>query len=62
MTPTNRFVVNQRLKLSWKYLKHGMGVAFMLSSREGSPVTNLPKLSKHDDQNVFMNYLDSVRK
>lgn len=58
MTPTNRFVVNHWLKLSWKFLKHSTGVVLMLKEREGSARRRVQAKS-HD--NIFMNFLDSTR-
>lgn len=62
MTPSNKFVANQRLKLPWKYLKHGIGVAFMVSPREGYRSPKHSRAIGSNDRELFMGYLESTRK
>ncbi len=56
MTPINRFLLNHRLKLSWKFLKHGTGVVLGIDKREGD--RQQPSRAYISD-NVFMRYLES---
>ncbi len=53
MTPTNRFVLDRQRRLRWKFVKHGLGVMFMMTEREGNQKP-LPKR-----ENVFLKYLGS---
>jgi hypothetical protein len=36
MSSSQAFVYKHRIKLAWKLVRHGMGVAFMTEEREGA--------------------------
>lgn len=57
MRPYNKFLINHQIKLSWKYLKHGVGVLLMTDEHPADP-KNLQTHNMHKDHNVFMDYLE----
>ncbi len=54
MTPAHRFVLARQRRLRWKFVKHGLGVIFMVQDREGGQKPSQKR------ENVFLKYLDSI--
>jgi hypothetical protein len=55
------FIMSHRLKLSWKFIKHAVGVLLMVHEREGSHYLANSQDSHPKPDNVFESYIESTK-